>query len=83
MIINDRIRDFAKAHEWVQFHSPKNITMALSAEVTEILSIFCGLQEEQSKNLPANKLDEVGTELARSFILCRIKMRIKIMKSVI
>jgi len=42
--------------------------MALSAEVAEILEYFQWLTEEESNNLPQNKLDEVKTELADTLI---------------
>ncbi len=63
-----RLRDFAKARDWDQFHSPKNLSMALSAEVAEIIEHFQWLTEEQSKNLAENKLKEVETELADTLI---------------
>jgi dCTP diphosphatase len=63
-----RLREFAQARDWDQFHSPKNLSMALSAEVAEILEHFQWLTEEQSKNLPKDKLDEVETELADTLI---------------
>jgi len=66
--IIQRIRDIAEARDWDQFHSPKNLTMALSAEVSEIIEHFQWLTEEQSENLPQNKLKEVETELADTLI---------------
>ena len=66
--IKQRLRDFAEARDWDQFHSPKNLSMALSAEVAEIIEHFQWLTEEQSKNLPQNKLDAVETELADTLI---------------
>ena len=63
-----RLRDFADTREWNQFHSPKNLSMALSVEVAEIIEHFQWLTEEQSKNLPQNKLDEVATELADTLL---------------
>ena len=66
--LKQRLREFAEARDWDQFHSPKNLSMALSAEVAEIVEHFQWLTEEQSKNLPQNKLDEVETELADTFI---------------
>jgi dCTP diphosphatase len=66
--IKQRIRDIAEARDWDQFHSPKNLTMALSAEVSEIIEHFQWLTEEQSENLPQNKLKEVETELADTLI---------------
>ena len=66
--IKQLIRDFAEARDRDQFHSPKNLTMALSAEVSEIIEHFQWLTEEQSENLPQNKLKEVETELADTLI---------------
>jgi len=63
-----RLRDFADTRDWNQFHSPKNLSMALSAEASEIIEHFQWLTEEQSKNLPQNKLDEVATELADTLL---------------
>jgi len=63
-----RIREFADARNWDQFHSPKNLCMALSAEVAEIIEHFQWLTEEQSRSLSADKLEEVGTELADTLI---------------
>ena len=62
------LRDFADARDWNQFHSPKNLCMALSVEVAEITEHFQWLTEEQSKNLPKDKLDEVATELADTLL---------------
>lgn len=66
--LKKQLRDFAAQRDWDQFHSPKNLSMALSAEVAEIIEHFQWLTEEQSKNLPQNKLDEVETELADTLI---------------
>ena len=66
--LKQRLREFAEARDWDQFHSPKNLSMALSAEVAEIIEHFQWLTEEQSKNLPQSKLDEVETELADTLI---------------
>ncbi len=66
--LKQRLREFAEARDWDQFHSPKNLSMALSAEVAEIIEHFQWLTEEQSKNLPQKKLDEVETELADTLI---------------
>jgi len=63
-----RLREFAKARDWDQFHSPKNLSMALSTEVAEILEHFQWMTEEQSNNLPQNKLIEVESELADTLI---------------
>lgn len=66
--IKHRLREFAQVRDWEQFHSPKNLSMALSVEVSEIVEHFQWLTESQSKNLPKNKLAEVEAELADTLI---------------
>jgi dCTP diphosphatase len=58
------LRRFAKERDWEQFHSPKNLAMALSVEVAEIVEIFQWLTQEESRNLSPEKLDEVKEEIA-------------------
>lgn len=65
--LKQRLREFADARDWHQFHSPKNLAMALSVEVAEIVEHFQWLTEAQSKNLPPKKLAEVEAELADTF----------------
>ena len=43
------LREFAREREWDQFHSPKNLAMALSAEVGELTEIFQWMTEDQSR----------------------------------
>ena len=58
-------RQFAKERDWEQFHTPKNLSMALSAEVGELLEIFQWLTTEQSDNLKeSEKKNDVSEELA-------------------
>lgn len=66
--LKQRLREFAEARDWDQFHSPKNLSMALSGEVAEIIEHFQWLTQEQSKHLPEEKLKEVKSELADTFI---------------
>jgi NTP pyrophosphatase (non-canonical NTP hydrolase) len=41
---------FAEERDWAQFHSVKNLSMALNVESSELLEIFQWLTEEQSNN---------------------------------
>jgi dCTP diphosphatase len=66
--IRERLRRFARERDWDQFHSPKNLSMALIAEAAELVEHFQWLTEEQSAQLPAERLQEVETELADIFI---------------
>ena len=67
-IVKIQLQKFAAEREWDQFHSPKNLSMALSVEVAEIVEHFQWLTEEQSKTLTQDKLEQVETELADTFI---------------
>ena len=57
------IRTFTEERDWEQFHSPKNLAMALSVEVAEIVEHFQWLTEEQSQDLPPEKLAEIREEI--------------------
>lgn len=54
---------FIAERDWEQFHSPKNLAMALSEEVAEVVEHFQWLTEEQSQDLPPEKLAEVREEI--------------------
>jgi dCTP diphosphatase len=62
--IKARLQTFAKDRDWEQFHSPKNLSMALSVEVAELVEHFQWLTEEQSKQLDDKTLAEVADEIA-------------------
>jgi len=62
--LKTRLRKFAKERDWDQFHSPKNLSMALIAEAAELIEHFQWLTQEQSSNLPADKVEPVEQELA-------------------
>ena len=59
-----KIRQFNKERDWEQYHSPKNLAMALSVEVAEVVEHFQWLNQAQSRSLePAKKeaiKDEIG-----------------------
>src|ERR671921_1655840 len=63
MIWRSAIGAFIRERDWEQFHSPKNLVMALSVEVSEIVEHFQWLTEEQSTNLPPEKLAEIREEI--------------------
>ena len=77
--LTERLREFVEARDWDQFHSPKNLSMALIAESAELVEHFQWLTEEQSTNLSKNKLKEVEEELADILIfLIRIADKLNI-----
>jgi dCTP diphosphatase len=64
MMLRDKLRDFAIARDWDQFHSPKNLSMALMVEVAEMMEHFQWLTEAQSLDLAKQDKDAVSEELA-------------------
>ncbi|WP_206203023.1 nucleotide pyrophosphohydrolase [Thioalkalivibrio sp. XN8] len=57
------LEKFAEERDWQQFHTPKNLAMALTAEAGELLEIFQWLTPEQSQSLDQRKRDELADEL--------------------
>lgn len=62
--VRKRLREFAAVRDWDQFHSPKNLSMALSVEASELVECFQWLTEEQSYSLSAEQLAAVTDEIA-------------------
>ncbi len=74
-----QIREFARERDWEEFHSPKNLAMALSVEVAEIAEHFQWLTQTESNNLDRGKLAEVEEEIADVLIyLTRLADRLGI-----
>lgn len=59
-----KLQSFADERDWDQFHSPKNLSMALSVEASELVECFQWLTEEQSKNLTQEQRQAVIDEMA-------------------
>jgi dCTP diphosphatase len=62
--LRDALRRFAAERDWDQFHSPKNLAMALSVEAAELMEHFQWLSEAESQNLPPEKVEQVRHEIA-------------------
>lgn len=60
------IREFAKARDWEQFHTPKNLAMAIAGEAGELVAEFQWLTEFESRlgGLSNEKLEAVELEIA-------------------
>jgi NTP pyrophosphatase (non-canonical NTP hydrolase) len=61
-----RLEKFAEARDWEKFHTPKNLAMALSVEVSELSEIFQWMTAEESVNVMKDQksADAVKDELA-------------------
>ena len=66
--LKQRLRQFARERDWEQFHSPKNISMALIVEAAELVEHFQWLTQEQSKKLPPDAFRQVEQEMADVFL---------------
>ena len=62
--LSRRLHRFAQERDWEQFHSPKNLSMALIGECGELVEHFQWLTEEQSHALPPETFAEVELEMA-------------------
>jgi NTP pyrophosphatase (non-canonical NTP hydrolase) len=59
-----RIRAFAKERDWEQFHTPKNLAMAMIVEAAELVEHFQWLTADQSQDLPPKTRARVREEIA-------------------
>lgn len=62
--LRDALRRFAAARDWEQFHTPKNLAMALAVEAAELLEQFQWLTPAQSARLDATQKRAVASEIA-------------------
>ncbi len=77
--IRDYLRRFAIERDWEQFHSPKNLVMALSVEVAELMEHFQWLTEAQAEQLPPEVRQAVAHEIADvQLYLVRLADRLQI-----
>ena len=61
--LKQRLRAFAAERDWEQYHSPKNLAMALSVEAGEILEHFQWLTEDESRRPPPETMAEIRDEI--------------------
>lgn len=77
--LQKKLAEFTAERDWEQFHSPKNLAMALAAEAGELLELFQWLSEEQSANLNPAQRRAVELEMADVLIyLLRLADRLGI-----
>lgn len=64
--VKERVRTFAREREWEQFHSPKNLSMALAAEAAELMEHFlwCSSADSAVVVADAAKRGNIADELA-------------------
>jgi len=62
--LREELRRFAAERDWDQFHTPKNLAMALSVESAELLEHFQWLTPEESQRLGTDRIDAIRLEMA-------------------
>ncbi len=67
--LQQQIREFVRERDWEQYHSPKNLAMALSVEVAEILEIFQWQTEAASAAPDTPTLAHLEEEIGDVMIL--------------
>lgn len=70
--LKEKLQKFNKERDWDQFHSPKNVAMALSVEASEIVEIFQWMQEEQSYDLDPDEKEKLEEELGDVFLYLQL-----------
>lgn len=63
-----RLNAFVRERDWEQFHSPKNLAMAMIVEAAELVEHFQWMTEEQSRSLAPEKREQVAQEIADTFV---------------
>src|SRR5512137_1843249 len=78
-ILRDRLREFALERDWDQFHTPKNLSMALIAEAAELVEHFQWVEGDKSHLLADKVRPSVEEEIADILIyLVRIADKLSI-----
>jgi dCTP diphosphatase len=66
--LRQRINAFVDERDWSQFHSPKNLAMAMIVEAGEVVEHFQWMTEQDSRNLDVETKEQVGQELSDTFV---------------
>ena len=67
--LRDELLDFRSAREWEQFHTPRNLVVAISIEAAELLEPFRWLSEDQVGEIVVKQRDAIADEIADIAIL--------------
>ena len=63
-VLQQRLREFTDARDWEKYHSPKNLVMAMSVEMAELMEHFQWMTEQQSLKLDTKTREKVALEMA-------------------
>jgi dCTP diphosphatase len=63
-----KVNAFVRERDWDQFHSPKNLAMAMIVEAAEVVEHFQWDTLDESKQMSEERRTEIGHELADTFV---------------
>jgi dCTP diphosphatase len=68
--LKNRLREFARARDWEQFHTPKNLAVSIAIEAAELLEIFQWLSDAQASQIIRSKenMGLIRDEMADIFV---------------
>ncbi len=66
--LTEQVRAFVDARDWKQFHSPRNLAMALSVEAGELLELYLWASDDGPQPLNPGRNDRVAGEAADVFM---------------
>lgn len=66
--LRERLQAFVRERDWEQFHSPKNLAMAMIVEAAELVELFQWATEQQSRELDTAQRERAAEEIADTFI---------------
>ena len=66
--LRERVNQFVAERDWAQFHTPKNLAMAMIVEAAELVEQFQWVTPLESQHLSSEKREAVSHELADTFV---------------
>ena len=66
--LRNKINQFVAERDWAQFHTPKNLAMAMIVEAAELVEQFQWDTPQESQQLSPEKREAVAHELADTFV---------------
>lgn len=57
------LTSFARERNWLKYHNPKNLAMALSVETAELTEIFQWMETEESRDVDTATKKHIAEEI--------------------
>lgn len=62
--LKEKVAQFVRKRDWEQYHSPKNLSMSLAIEASELMELFQWVGSNDSKDVLKDQRREIQDELA-------------------